>query len=50
MANIFDIFNKHYRNKNIAHKVFEQCGGARGVVVIVVGNEHGDMSSHPGRD
>ena len=25
-------------------------GGARGVVVIVVGNGHGDMSSNPGRD
>ena len=24
-------------------------GGARGVVVIVVGNGHGDMSSNPGR-
>ena len=24
--------------------------GARGVVVIVVGNEHGDSSSNPGRD
>ena len=24
--------------------------GARGVVVIVVGNEHGDTSSKPGRD
>ena len=23
---------------------------ARGVMVIVVGNEHGDMSSNPGRD
>ncbi len=25
-------------------------GGALGVVVIVVGNGHGDMSSNPGRD
>ena len=25
-------------------------GGARDVIVIVVGNEHGDMSSNPGRD
>ena len=25
-------------------------GGARGVTVIVVGNEHGDTSSNPGRD
>ena len=26
------------------------CGDARGVVVIAVGNEHGDTSSNPGRD
>ena len=26
------------------------CGGARGVMVIVVGNRHGDTSSNPGRD
>ena len=26
------------------------CGGARGVMVIVVGNGHGDTSSNPGRD
>ena len=25
-------------------------GGARGVIVIVVGNEYGDTSSNPGRD
>ena len=25
-------------------------GGARGVVVIVLGNGHDDMSSNPGRD
>ena len=25
-------------------------GGARRVIVIVVGNEHGDTSSNPGRD
>ena len=25
-------------------------GGACGVMVIVVGNGHGDMSSNPGRD
>ena len=25
-------------------------GGARGVMVIVVGSGHGDMSSNPGRD
>ena len=26
------------------------CGGASGVVVIAVGNEHSDTSSNPGRD
>ena len=26
------------------------CGGARGVMVIVVGIGHGDMSINPGRD
>ena len=25
-------------------------GGARGVMLIVVGNGHGDTSSNPGRD
>ena len=25
-------------------------GGARGEMVIVVGNEHGDTSSNPGRE
>ena len=28
---------------------FFNCGGARGVVVIVVGNGHGDTSSNPGQ-
>ena len=28
----------------------QYSGGARGVVVIVVGNGHGDTSSNPGRD
>ena len=28
----------------------QQKGGARGVMVIVVGNGHGDTSSNPGRD
>ena len=28
----------------------DRIGGARGVVVIVVGNGHGDTSSKPGRD
>ena len=27
-----------------------RVGGARGVMVIVIGNGHGDTSSNPGRD
>ena len=27
-----------------------ESGGARGVMVILVGNGHGDTSSNPGRD
>ena len=32
--------------------MYENCyrGGARGVIVIVLGNEHGDASSNPGRN
>ena len=30
--------------------IIETKRGARGVVVIVVGNGHGDTSSNPGRD
>ena len=29
---------------------YNKLGSARGVMVIVVGNEHGDTSSNPGRD
>ena len=32
----------------LSRKLF--TGGARGVIVIVVGNGHGDSSSNPGRD
>ena len=28
----------------------QNVGGARGVMVIVVGNGHGDTSSNPGQD
>ena len=33
-----------------AYNKVVSSGGARGVIVIVVGNEHGDTSSNPGRD
>ena len=51
--NCFDFF------KNLFNFLFDaiekQCiinlrGSARGVIVIVVGNGHGDTSSSPGRD
>ena len=29
--------------------ISKSCGGARGVVVIAVGNEHDETSSNPGR-
>ena len=31
-------------------KIVTVTGGVRGVMVIVVGNGHGDTSSNPGRD
>ena len=31
-------------------KKYSAFGGARSLMVIVVGNRHGDMSSNPGRD
>ena len=43
--------NKKYFNVAIPHKF---CGGGKcgdhGIMVIVVGNGHGDTSSNPGRD
>ena len=39
------------RNCSFPHEsTINMIGGARGVIVIVVGNEHGDTSSNPGRD
>ena len=40
--------NKDYGGVVILHSL--SFGGARGVIVIVVGNGHGDTSSNPGRD
>ena len=31
------------------YRIFH-CGGARGVMVILAGNGHGDTCSNPGRD
>ena len=30
--------------------IMQKIGGARGIMVIIVGNGHGDTSSNPGRD
>ena len=35
---------------NSTQRVSDKFGGARGVMVIVVWNGHGDTSSNPGRD
>ena len=44
--------NTNKQQQMTATKLVTQrvCGSARGVMVIVVGNEHGDTSSNPGRD
>ena len=39
-----------YRYEYAAIDMNILLGGALGVMVIVVGNEHGDTSSNPGRD
>ena len=35
---------------NLGVMAIKRYSGARGVIVIVVGNEHGVTSSNPGRD
>ena len=45
---IYTFYN--IQNLNICHKIPNNSGGARGVMVIVVGNGHSDTSSIPGRD
>ena len=35
---------------DIHYQVMPTAGGARGTMVIIIGNEHGDTSSNPGRD
>ena len=42
-----NIFTKLQEN---FHIIVLSLGGTRGVMVIVVGNGHGDTSSNPGRD
>ena len=40
----------HMTLKNLYNTKPKYRGGVRGVMVIVVGNGHGDTSSNPGRD
>ena len=47
----WEIYNeKIYKRAQSVHNLKVTLGGARGVMVIVVGNGHGDTSSNPGRD
>ena len=41
---------KHYINTQHGGARGVIYGGARGVMVIVIGNAHSDTSSNPGRD
>ena len=36
--------------KTLIRPYIEYFGGSRGIMVIVIGNGHGDTSSNPGRD
>ena len=42
--------NKHSYMLNFLLLLHNIYGGARGVMVIVVGNGHGDSCSNPGRE
>ena len=45
------VLDRNTLNHTIVSKLFVlRLGGARGVMVIVAGNGHGDTSSNPGRD
>ena len=45
------ICHKTQTNKQFITIIYDfYCEGARGVMVIVVGNEHGHTSSNPRRD
>ena len=45
---LFKILPTNYSFTN--HIIFNICGGARSVMVIVVRNGHSDTSSNPGQD
>ena len=47
--NYFPALEENFVNfSNSTH--YKSIGGARGLMVIVVGNGHGDTSSNPGQD
>ena len=46
--NCYDCHETFKRNQISA--INTPYGGARGVMVIIIGNGHGDTSSNPGRD
>ena len=41
---------KHNITFSFMYKIRKKSGDTRGVMINVVGNEHGDTSSNPGRD
>ena len=43
-------FSENFSSKNRSTTIIIIIGDARGVMVIVIGNGHGDTSSNPGRD
>ena len=45
-----DDIDRQYEKKGEDDSSALKIGGARGVMVIVVGNGHSDTSSNPGRD
>ena len=49
---IFFFYNNFHNTGNMKIKTTDNaiCGGARGVIVIVVGNGHGDTGSNSERD
>ena len=45
-----DLISHEKTWKQLRKEKFKRQGGAHGVMVIVVGNGHGDTNSNPGRD
>ena len=50
IVNPTTIYGKQMLANSRVHYLSHHRGGARIVMVIVVGNGHGDTSSNPGRD